>query len=40
MRGTSIKALITFTFNNVSQGLYISHGLFPRFPIYMVGVPR
>lgn len=40
MRGASIKALITFTFNNVSQGLYIRHGLFPRFPIYMVTVPR
>ena len=40
MRGTSIKALITFTFNSVSQGLYIPHGLFPRFPIYMVSVPR
>ncbi|WP_407189602.1 GNAT family N-acetyltransferase [Bradyrhizobium centrosematis] len=39
-RGASIKALITFTFNNVSQGLYIRHGLFPRFPIYMVSVPR
>ncbi len=39
-RGTSIKALITFTFNNVSQGLYIRHGLFPQFPIYMVSVPR
>lgn len=40
MRGASIKALITFTFNNVSQGLYIRHGLFPRFPIYTVSVPR
>ncbi|WGD51771.1 GNAT family N-acetyltransferase [Bradyrhizobium sp. CB1650] len=40
MRGASIKALITFAFNNVSQGLYISHGLFPRHPIYMVSVPR
>lgn len=40
MRGAPIKALITFTFNNVSQGLYIRHGLFPRFPIYMVSVPR
>lgn len=40
MRGASIKALITFAFNNVSQGLYISHGLFPRCPIYMVSVPR
>lgn len=40
MRGASVKALITFTFNNVSQGLYIRHGLFPRFSIYMVSVPR
>ncbi|WFU44034.1 GNAT family N-acetyltransferase [Bradyrhizobium sp. CB82] len=40
MRATSIRALITFAFNNVSQGLYIRHGLFPRFPIYMVSVPR
>lgn len=40
LRGASIKALITFTFNNVSQGLYIRHGLFPRFPIYKVSVPR
>src|SRR5215475_6017633 len=40
MRGASIRALITFTFNNVSQGLYIRHGLFPRFPIYMVSVSR
>ena len=39
MRGASIKALITFTFKNVSQGLYIRRGLFPRFPIYMVSVP-
>lgn len=40
MRGATTKALITFTFNNVSQGLYIRHGLFPRCPIYMVSVPR
>ncbi|WP_245285111.1 GNAT family N-acetyltransferase [Bradyrhizobium sp. WSM3983] len=40
MRGASIKALITFAFNNVSQGLYIRHGLFPRFPIYMVSATR
>lgn len=40
MRGASTKALITFTFNNVSQGLYIRNGLFPRFPIYMLSVPR
>jgi ribosomal protein S18 acetylase RimI-like enzyme len=30
------KALITFTFNRVSQGLYIRHGLFPRIPIYFL----
>jgi GNAT superfamily N-acetyltransferase len=34
------KVLITFTFNKVSQGLYIRHGLFPRFPIYSVGAAR
>ncbi|MBB4259771.1 MULTISPECIES: GNAT family N-acetyltransferase [unclassified Bradyrhizobium] len=39
-RGASVKALITFAFNNVSQGLYIRHGLFPRCLIYMVSVPR
>lgn len=32
--GATNRALITFTFNTVSQGLYIRHGLFPRFPIY------
>jgi GNAT superfamily N-acetyltransferase len=31
------KALITFTFNRVSQGLYIRHGLFPKMPIYFFG---
>jgi GNAT superfamily N-acetyltransferase len=35
-----IKALITFTFNTVSQGLYIRHGMFPRLPIYMFNVNR
>ncbi|HEY6219213.1 MAG TPA: GNAT family N-acetyltransferase, partial [Gemmatimonadaceae bacterium] len=34
------KALITFAFNKVSQGLYIRHGMFPRFPIYSVNVAR
>jgi len=29
------RALITFTFNTVSQGLYIRNGLFPRLPMYM-----
>jgi hypothetical protein len=36
--GATTKSLITFTFNVVSQGLYIRHGLFPRLPIYMVSV--
>ncbi|MCK1656168.1 GNAT family N-acetyltransferase [Bradyrhizobium sp. 151] len=36
----SNRVLITFAFNAVSQGLYIRHGLFPRFPIYTVSVPR
>ncbi len=35
-----IKALITFTFNIVSQGLYIRHGMFPRLPIYLFSVNR
>lgn len=35
-----IKALITFTFNTVSQGLYIRHGMFPRLPIYMFNIDR
>ena len=34
------KALITFAFNSVSQGLYIRHGLFPRCPIYNFEVGR
>src|SRR6185437_1032206 len=36
----SEKALITFAFNTVSQGLYIRHGLFPRIPLYLFSVPR
>jgi GNAT superfamily N-acetyltransferase len=35
-----IKALITFSFNGVSQALYIRHGLFPRCPIYNMTVAR
>jgi ribosomal protein S18 acetylase RimI-like enzyme len=38
--GAAHKALITFTFNTVSQGLYIRHGLFPRSPIYNFSVQR
>src|SRR5947209_5057241 len=38
--GASHRALITFTFNRVSQGLYIRHGLFPRLPIYFFGAAR
>ena len=38
--GAANKALITFTFNTVSQGLYIRNGLFPRFPIYNFSVAR
>lgn len=34
------KALITFTFNRVSQGLYIRHGLFPKMPIYLFRAAR
>ena len=36
--GAGNKALITFTFNVVSQGLYIRHGLLPRLPIYLFSV--
>src|SRR3979490_902276 len=38
--GAANKALITFSSNTVSQGLYIRHGLFPRFPIYNFSVAR
>ena len=34
------KALITFAFNTVSQGLYIQHGLLPRLPLSFFKVPR
>jgi GNAT superfamily N-acetyltransferase len=34
------RALITFTFNTVSQGLYIRHGMFPRLPVYMMSGNR
>jgi ribosomal protein S18 acetylase RimI-like enzyme len=38
--GATNKGLITFTFNLVSQGLYIRHGLLPRLPIYLFSVAR
>ena len=38
--GATNKALITFTFNTVSQGLYIRHGLFPRLPVYFLSGAR
>jgi ribosomal protein S18 acetylase RimI-like enzyme len=38
--GAANKALITFSFNTVSQGLYIRHGMFPRTPVYNLGVAR
>jgi GNAT superfamily N-acetyltransferase len=38
--GATSRALITFTFNAVSQALYIRHGLFPRLPIYNFNVRR
>jgi ribosomal protein S18 acetylase RimI-like enzyme len=31
------RALITFTFNRVSQGLYIRHGFYPKTPVYFLG---
>ena len=39
-RGAAKKALITFTFNTVSQGLYIRHGLLPLLPVYFFKVER
>jgi GNAT superfamily N-acetyltransferase len=38
--GATNRALITFAFNTVSQGLYIRHGMFPRLPIYHFNVAR
>jgi GNAT superfamily N-acetyltransferase len=38
--GADHKALITFTFNRVSQALYMRHGLFPKMPIYFFGTAR
>lgn len=34
------RALITFTFNTVSQGLYVRHGMYPRLPVYMLNADR
>jgi GNAT superfamily N-acetyltransferase len=38
--GAQTRALITFSFNTVSQGLYIRHGMFPRLPIHMMSCNR
>lgn len=38
--GAAHKALITFTFNRLSQGLHMRHGLFPRMPIYFFDTTR
>lgn len=38
--GATNKSLITFTFNVVSQGLYIRHGMLPRLPIYFFSAAR
>src|SRR5690349_18093007 len=38
--GADCNALITFTFNRVSQALYIRHGLYPRLPLYMMSATR
>ena len=38
--GARTRALITFTFNTVSQGLYIRHGMFPRLPLYVMSGNR
>jgi len=40
LSGATTRALITFSFNTVSQGLYIRNGLFPRYPIYNFSVAR
>jgi GNAT superfamily N-acetyltransferase len=39
-RGSTNRALITFAFNRMSQGLYIRHGLFPRLPLYLFSASR
>jgi GNAT superfamily N-acetyltransferase len=38
--GAKARALITFAFNPVSQGLYMRHGLMPRHLIYACSVKR
>jgi GNAT superfamily N-acetyltransferase len=38
--GASTRALITFAFNTVSQGLYLRHGLLPRCPVYSFSAPH
>jgi ribosomal protein S18 acetylase RimI-like enzyme len=38
--GATNRALITFAFNTVSQGLYVRNGMFPRLPIYHFSVAR
>jgi GNAT superfamily N-acetyltransferase len=38
--GARNRALITFAFNTVSQGLYIKHGMFPRVPLCYVRAER
>jgi GNAT superfamily N-acetyltransferase len=38
--GATTKALITFTFNIVSQGLYLRHGMYPRLPLYIFSADR
>ncbi len=38
--GATNRALITFTFNTVSQGLYMRHGFYPRFPVYFFSAGR
>ena len=38
--GARARALITFAFNRVSQGLYLAHGLYPVCPLYSMSGPR
>jgi GNAT superfamily N-acetyltransferase len=34
-----VRALITFAYNRSSLSLYISHGLYPRIPLYQISIP-
>lgn len=38
--GAKIQALITFSYNRASLGLYMSQGLYPRVPLYGISISR